>query len=67
MAGLGSTNAHRLARHLDTRGKPAAPWWYCTAPGCDWHPRWPSSKHGSARDQFAGHLYELAPKREPEE
>lgn len=67
MAGIGSTNPHRLARHLNTRGEPAAPWWYCTKPGCDWHPRWPASEHGSARDQFGRHLYELVPRRGPEE
>lgn len=62
VAGIGATNAHRLARVLGPGGAPVAPWWYCAAPGCTWHPLWPAKVHGSAKEQFASHLYDLVPK-----
>ncbi len=62
MAGIGTTNAHRLMPYIGSQGKPIKPWWYCSAPDCDWHPAWPASVYGTAREQFTRHLYELVPK-----
>jgi hypothetical protein len=60
--GIGATNAHRLMRVLGSWGEPRAPWWMCSAPGCTWHPRFPAKEHGSSREQFTRHLYDLVPK-----
>lgn len=64
-AGIGATNAHRLWQNEVGKTGRFGTNWRCTAQGCDWRPLSPASEHGSAREQFTRHLYELVPKGRP--